>query len=423
MKRSDSNEKKEGSKMPENTGDDFYTDFSQQPPIHKSNPVPPKPEDTTPPISYYKGSSEQKPNRKMNQNSYRQAYQKQYQQQFPQSQPPYAPGRQNVPPQGYYEQEASYPKKRKTGRNVFLFFLILLILLVGVGWYMFSGLTVKPMTSDSNRLGIDPAVEDFYRLSGVTNIALFGVDNREYENGYGRSDAIMVVSVDQRTSQVKMSSVLRDSYVPVEGYGNDKIAHAYFYGGPELAVRTLNQNFKLNIKNYATVNFYQMTDVIDSLGGVDIEISEAERQQINALSKVDGMWAEDIPAAGLVHLNGTQATAYSRIRSIDTDSARAGRQRTVMEAMYKNVKNKNILEYPNMIRSILPMTETSMDLPGIISLSPAVLFGDSSVTQFTVPDVDRARGGEVGGSWVWQFDIPSETQRLHNFIYGSRSMY
>ena len=312
--------------------------------------------------------------------------------------------------------EKKVKKKRKKG---WLIFLLLLLLIVGGAYYLFSGLSIKPLSKDLTALGIDPAIEERYKDAGITNVALFGVDTRDYETDTGRSDAIMIISVDNKNNRLKLTSVLRDSYVSIEGHGQEKITHAYVYGGPELAIKTLNQNFRLNIKNYVTVNFAQMAGVVDAIGGVDIEISEAERIQINGLANQEGMWAPEIPSAGSVHLNGTQATAFSRIRSIDTDTARAGRQRMVMEAMLHSVKETSVFKYPGLVREVLSHTETSVDYAGVARLSPAVLFGDASMEQYIVPsEEDTPYGGEVDGSWVWTFDIPAATERLHRFIYG-----
>ena len=112
--------------------------------------------------------------------------------------------------------------------------------------------------------------------AGVKNIAMFGVDSRDGENE-GRSDAIMVLSIDSRTHTLKMASFMRDSNVYIDGYGYDKLTHAYAYGGPELAVRTLNQNFQLDITDYITVNFYDMTEIVEAFGGVELELTGAAR--------------------------------------------------------------------------------------------------------------------------------------------------
>ena len=309
-------------------------------------------------------------------------------------------------------------KKRKILRRILITLLVLVLLLVGGVVFVFSGLEVKPLTTDMAALGIDPAIAEKYKDSGVTNIALFGVDSRDYDSTAGRSDAIMILSVDRKHNLLKLTSVLRDSYVAIDGHGSEKITHAYVYGGPELAIRTLNQNFQLDIQSYATVNFSQLASVIDAVGGVEIEITEKERQQINALANSEGLSSPEVPAAGVVRLTGGQATAYSRIRSIDSDTARANRQRVVLEAMLVSIKSANIFQYPDMARQVLSEMESSLDFASVVKMSPAILFGQPSLVQMTLPtEEDGARGGNVGGHWVWQFDVAGATSRLHEFIY------
>lgn len=116
--------------------------------------------------------------------------------------------------------------------------------------------------------------------SDIVNIALFGVDQRNNQEQV-RSDSVMILSVDKKHNKIKIISLMRDTYVEIEGYGKTKLTHAYYYGGPQLAVKTINQNFGTNITEFATVNFQQMAAIIDAVGGVEIDISEAERKNAN----------------------------------------------------------------------------------------------------------------------------------------------
>lgn len=325
----------------------------------------------------------------------------------------------SVQDQGH--QQPSAPKKRKKkhrGRKVLVVLLVLLLLFAVVFYYMFGDLKITSISSDLSELGINPATAEKYKNSGVTNIALFGVDKREGESTQGRSDAVMILSIDRKHNLMKLTSIFRDSRVEIEGHGAEKITHAYAYGGPLLAIKTINQNFDLDIKNYATVDFYQLTSVIDSIGGVEIEINEEERMEINKYANSEGMSAPDVTSSGLVRLDGTQATAFSRIRSVGGDTARANRQRIVLQSMLTEAKSKNFWEYPGMCKTIFPMVETSMNYFSIAQLAPAAIFGNPDLLQYALPaDADGAYGGEVNGVWVWQFDIPAATERLHRFIY------
>ena len=331
------------------------------------------------------------------------------------------PSRAGNPPQnrGYQEQQPTPPKrkKKKKGKKVLAVLLVLILLFAAAFYYMFGELNITSISSDLSELGINPATAERYKNAGVTNIALFGIDKREGESSYGRSDAVMILSVDRKHNLLKLTSIFRDSRVEIEGHGAEKITHAYFYGGPLLAIKTINQNFDLDIKNYVTVDFYQLTSVIDSIGGIDVEITEQERTEINKYANSEGMSAPEVTSTGLVRLDGTQATAFSRLR-FDGDVARANRQRIVLQGMLTTAKSSPVWRYPDMCRTILPLTETSMDYFSIAQLAPTAILGNPDLVQYALPsEADGAYGGEVGGVWVWQFDIPAATERLHQFIY------
>ncbi len=183
--------------------------------------------------------------------------------------------------QGRGEAQRSHqpPKKKKNpARRILGVCLTLLVValvgLAGAFLFVLSGLQVAPLTGD---LGTgSSACTD----SMVKNIALFGVDARDNSNE-GRSDVLAVLTVDNRRGKLKLTSILRDSQVYIDGYGYDKATHAYAYGGPELAIRTLNQNFHLDITDYVTVNFAEMAQIVDAFGGVEIALTADEKREIN----------------------------------------------------------------------------------------------------------------------------------------------
>ena len=155
--------------------------------------------------------------------------------------------------------------------------LAVCIALMGVGYgvfvYMIGGLNRADINEEN--LSANEGLE------GVINIALYGVDSRN--NDYvGRSDAILICSVNADTGKIKLISIARDTYVSVPGYYNTKINHAYAYGGPELAIQTLNENFGMDVTDYVTVNFESLADIIDEMGGVVVDVTEEERYQVNA---------------------------------------------------------------------------------------------------------------------------------------------
>ena len=284
----------------------------------------------------------------------------------------------------------------------------------------------NPITQNPSDVGANVAISD----NNITNIALFGVDSRNGEAA--RSDAIMILSVDNRHKKIKLASILRDSYVEVPGNGMTKINHAYAYGGPELAIRTINENVGLDIMDYVTVNFDQLAEVIDAIGGIDIELSEAERE--NANKNISSYAAEaaqngkEIPldyidGSGLQHLSGVQAVAYARIRYVGNgDYERTDRQRRVLEQMFNKVMEMNVVSYPGLVNKLLPLVETSLDSGEIISLGLKALANGKPVfeqTRFPLNE-DFGNGGAgtmINGTWYMIFDIEATAEKIQAFIY------
>ncbi|CCX37363.1 cell envelope-like function transcriptional attenuator common domain protein [Clostridium sp. CAG:1013] len=306
--------------------------------------------------------------------------------------------------------------------------------------YLLSGMTMTSITSDPDALGIQSSA---YSDPKVINVALFGLDARN-EGETSRSDVVMVLTVDKRHNTLKLTSILRDSEVNIDGYGLDKITHAYAYGGPELAIRTINQNFNLDIKNYVSVDFHQMADIVDAFGGVDMELTAAEVDAIN-----ENLWtleqespgtvtyADYIPSLdgtvqlvygeyedGTYHLNGNRAVAYSRIRYLDSDDVRASRQQKVMMALVEELKKKSIFEYPSLIRKISALCETSLDVGDMMSMAPIVLGGLNMETLSIPGEEEQAYGAYLdNGAWVYEYDLTVASQHISRFIYEENSPY
>ena len=261
-------------------------------------------------------------------------------------------------------------KKKRTGLKVFLSFICVILVLVGgvmiyASTVLLGDLKTTTITKDKTELGIS---EETKSEAGITNIALFGVDARDYDGGTfaGRSDAIMVMSIDNVHHKVKLTSIMRDVRVymgdgsPYDS-GYDKLNHAYMYGGPEQAIRAINQNFGLDIQDYVTVNFSAMAKIVDAFGGVNIDLTEDEISEINknmyalAAESPESMAGDVSTYAPLsagegVLLNGDEAVAYGRIRAIDNDNGRVERQQEVLSALLSKASSISKLEYPSIIQ-------------------------------------------------------------------------
>ncbi len=304
------------------------------------------------------------------------------------------------------------------------FICILSIMSIGIGGisiyaanYVFGNITTNSITKDREELGI---AEDTASVDNITNIALFGIDSRG-TNFTGRADTIIVLTIDEINKKVKMTSILRDSRVYMgEDYytdtGWDKINHAYNYG-PEFAIKVINSNFGLDIQDYVTVNFHSVENIVNALGGIDLEITAAEAEVINGLL----VYSDPVPSSGgYVHLNGEQALSYSRIRVIDNDSARVERQYKVMSALVDKIVEMPVSEYPAIISELSSYVELSLDVTEILSYTPFVASG-FEMENIHVPDYEFDNPGSgyfEGGGWMWDYDLDAASDRIAEFIYG-----
>lgn len=195
----------------------------------------------------------------------------------------------------------------------------------------------------------------------VMNIALFGIDDMQGKTD--RSDSIIILSIDKTNNSLKLSSVIRDSYVAIDGYGKDKINRAYAFGGPELAMKTLNENFNLDISKYIAVNFTDFSKIIDKLGGVKIKVSDEEASEIPNLEK-----------GGTYNLTGEQVFAYSRITQLSGgDNERASRQSQLMENLYSVLVSKPITQYAALAGELLPAIKTNLTSKEVITFGSYIL--------------------------------------------------
>lgn len=294
---------------------------------------------------------------------------------------------------------------------VLLLFLIAFLTVYGIYSNFRQGV-------DEENLGISNQITEKYGETDIVNIALFGVDTRDKESFKGRSDTIIIVSIDRNTNEVKLSSILRDSYVHIDGHKDQKITHAYQFGGAELAIKTINQNFHMNITDYVTVNFYKLGKAIDMLGGIDIEVTERERVHLNDIGDDENPNFQYLNESGQVHLTGAQAVVYARLRYIDSDVARSNRQKKVIEALLVQAKKVSPSKYSEMLKTAMSLCETSLSFSEIMSYAPMIK-EDIHISMTNVPcEEDHAIGGNYEGAWVWRYDLDAAAERLHLFIYG-----
>ncbi|MBP3480399.1 MAG: LCP family protein [Clostridia bacterium] len=321
-----------------------------------------------------------------------------------------------------------YKKGNKTlKRSLAVFFtslgatLILLVIAGTIILHSFLG-QIERNPFDPGNIKIPESAKDVYEGQDVVNIALYGIDSR-YVDEPSRSDAIMILTIDRKHKKIKMTSIARDTYVDILGHGKDKITHAYIFGGPELALNSLNSAFNLNITDYVTANFWALAKIIDYVGGVEIDVDSAEMRDLNAnyipyMNKM-GITCDYIKEPGLQLLSGGQAVAYCRVRHVGGDVMRGERQREVLMAMYDDVKDLNPLKYPALISLILEECSTSMTNSEILSIATWAATNMNSLKFETLgmPTSELDKGGQMmNGVWYYVYDLEKAAKVIENFI-------
>ena len=304
-------------------------------------------------------------------------------------------------------------KKKSVGFKILMVVLALLIFAVAAGIsYSFS--VVNKMESvdlEKDDLGITSKedLKKYQKADDIKNIALFGIDS---EDGTGRSDAIMIATIDSAHNKLKITSVMRDSFVNIPERGMDKINHAYAFGGPTLAIKTLNENFGLNIDEFASVNFDSLPTLVESFGGVEITLNDDE-----------AVYVSGIGSGGTYTLNGQQALDYSRIRKVGNDYERTERQRTVLTALFKKGISMPKTSYPSMINTIAPVLTTSLNTSDILALATKVVtIGNGNLLQDRFPRYeDIIPNDSTDGIYYMKFDIPSVKQKMQDYIFDDKA--
>lgn len=258
------------------------------------------------------------------------------------------------------------------------------------------------------------------------NFLMFGVDTYGYTPvDVYRSDMIMCVSIDPDHKDIRFISILRDTKAPIEGHDPQKINAAYQFGKAPLAIQTVNSNFNTDFEDYITLDFSDMAMLVDAIGGVDVEISDQEADRINNYVKKDILdercnYDFSDVQGGMAHLAGAQALMFSRIREIDSDYYRAGRQHRVLRAIIEKINSLPITEYPALIKTMVDtVDETSFTVEDIL---PWTVMGlqDYKISSYIIPDPDFEEGlwGGVDetGAWVWVYDFEAAGDRLNKIL-------
>lgn len=276
-------------------------------------------------------------------------------------------------------------EKGNKGRRILIRTLIVILMifavLAGIATCFVGDKLGKIQKENIDETAIGISNETEKALSEYRNIALLGIDSRADDYGLGnRSDCIIIASINQKTKNIKLISVYRDTYMQIEESGSerlDKVTHAYSYGGAQNTLKALNTNLDLNISEYVTVNFDAVIAAVNAMGGVNIDIDSSELKYINdyidATSQSSGVKSSHITKTGTQTLDGVQAVAYSRIRyTAGGDYKRTERMRTVVTAMMKKAKTLSITKLNSLADTILPKISTNISSMEIVSLIPSI---------------------------------------------------
>lgn len=314
---------------------------------------------------------------------------------------------------------------RTFGKVMLIIFLVLIVILgVGAGigvWYVQDKLSkVNYVEIATEDIKVTEGIEE--KMEGYRTIAVFGVDSRSNQLEKGtRSDCIILAIINEKTKEVSLTSVYRDTYLELTGRSLDKVTHAYSYGGPALAISTLNTNLDLNIKEFVTVNFESVVDIVDAVGGVSMNITSEELKYINGyvdeINQVTKNNASHVTKTGSQNLNGVQALAYGRIRyTAGGDYKRTERMRDVMMAVINKAKKMSVTKLNSLADKLLPLVYTNINSGEIISLIPQ-LVGYKVTNSEGWPY--NTKGATIGGVWYGPpITLESNVRELHTKVYG-----
>ena len=320
-------------------------------------------------------------------------------------------------------------KKRKKAKMItFAIEAVILIVLLVVLYVLNRTELLSKVTYDDEVVqdSVNELTEETLEvMEEYTNIALFGLDTRQAGSlGKGnRSDTIMVASINNDTKDVKIVSIYRDSYLNLANDKYRKCNEAYSVGGPEQAVAMLNMNLDLKIDHYMSVDFLAVSEVVDLLGGIEIDVDEYEIEHLNnytvETSKVTGKKTQKLTKTGLQTLDGVQATSYCRIRyTAGDDFKRTERQREVLETIAKKAKTLSVSQLDEIVKKVFPMCATNMTVDQLLAIAADGLSYNIVGTSGFPFDVVTDSVGSAG-SCVVPVDMENNVKQLHTYLFDA----
>ena len=320
-------------------------------------------------------------------------------------------------------------KKRKKAKMItFAIEAVILVVLLVVLYVLNRTELLSKVTYDDEVVqeSVNELTEETLEvMEEYTNIALFGLDTRQAGSlGKGnRSDTIMIASLNNKTKDVKIVSVYRDSYLNLANDKYRKCNEAYSIGGPEQAVAMLNMNFDMKIDHYMSVDFLAVSEVVDLLGGVEIDVDQYEIEHLNnytvETAKVTGKSTKKLTSTGLQKLDGVQATSYCRIRYTQGDDfKRTERQREVLETIAAKARTMSASQLDSIVKAVFPMCATNMTVDQLLGFAAdALSYEIKGTTGFPFDVVTDSVGS--AGSCVIPVDMEKNVVQLHSYLFGA----
>lgn len=313
-------------------------------------------------------------------------------------------------------------KKKKSKFKRFLISAAVILVLLAAGLYYLVGVVYDKMKFQQ----IEALVGAPVKQEGVTNILLIGNDSRE--NGEdGRSDAMILLSISNKTKKIYMTSLLRDMYVEIPGHDGNRLNAAYSFGGAELLMETIEKNFDISVNRYILVNFEAFANLVDAVGGVELELTAEEIEYVNGylveynmlMDRPQGTDNMDTSVSGLVHLNGPQALAYSRNRYLGTDFGRTERQRKVLTEVIRKLPKAGLTNPKGLIDGLMPNLTTNLTQGECFGLSlTAAKLLTYDIVQTSIPVEGTYKNATIRKMSVLEVDFEANKKYLRENIYG-----
>jgi LCP family protein required for cell wall assembly len=335
----------------------------------------------------------------------------------------------------YNDQKMSKKNKKKVKKIILTIVIVILVIVACTLGYVYSKFSkINFEAIDKNDLEVN---KDVYNevsdtmskdeFDDVKSVVFFGIDSRDTSGDFsGRSDTIVIASINPKIKSISLVSIPRDTYVEISGHGKDKINHAYAFGKEQLAIKTINSNFGLNITEYVTIDFVGLIHVINKIGGVQLDITDAEKTYINEHCSesyaMSGNKVKKLASSGKVTLTGEQALTHSRNRTVGNDFTRASRQRLVLEALITKLSSLGVNGIMSASDSILKEVKTNINVPSYLGTLTNIVSEKSTylknMSSQQVPGADYSAGKMINGVYYFTTDLTKAKADFVKYIYG-----